>query len=93
MKEFPLCTGEPCLLRDTGFDSEFIAKLMLRAMSGEDLAGLVALKSPFVARDQCLDCICQVLRGWGPLRTVAEQERLIDAGRHSWRRNRRRCSP
>jgi len=90
MSEFPLCTGEPCLLRDTDFDSEFIASLLLRVMSGEDLTGLVALKPPFVARDQCLDCICQVLRGWGPLRTVAEQERLIEAGRQSWKRNRRR---
>ena len=90
MSEFPLCTGEPCMLRDRDFNSDFIARLLLRVMSGEDLADLVALKPPFVARDQCLDCIRQVLRGWGPLRTVAEQERMIEAGQRSWRRSRRR---
>ena len=90
MSEFPLCTGEPCLLRDTDVDSEFIAKLLLRRMSGKDLAGLVTLKPPFVARDQCLGCVLQVMRGFSPLRTVAEQKQLIEAGRRSWRRNRRR---
>ncbi len=90
MSEIPLCTEEPCLLRDIDFDSEFVAKLLLRLMSGENFADLVVLKPQSVARDQCLDCIRQVLRGWGPLQTVAEHERLIEAGRHSWRRHRRR---
>ena len=92
MSEFPLCTGEPCLLRDTDVDSKSIAKLVLRAMSGEDLADLVALKPPFVARDQCLGCVLRVMRGGGPLRTVAEQARLVEAGRRSYRRRRRRHS-
>ncbi len=90
MSEFPLCTGEPCLLRDRDFNSEFIARLLLRWMSGEDLTDLVALKPPFVARDQCLGCVLQVMRGFSPLRTVAQQKQLIEAGQRSWRRNRRR---
>ena len=90
MSGLPLCTGEPCLLRDSGVDSEFVAKLVLRAMSGQDLADLVASKPPFVARDQCLGCVLRVMSGRGPLRTVAEQGRSVEAGRRSYRRHRRR---
>ncbi len=91
MTAIALCTDDRCLLQDDGVGSVFIADLVLRVMSGEDVSELISSKPPFTRKDQCLECVLRVMRDRRPLRTVAEYEKLVDAGRWSHRRWRRRA--
>ena len=91
MTAIALCTDDRCLLRDDCVGSVFIADLVLRVMSGEDVSELISSKPSFTRKDQCLECVLRVMRDRRPLRTVAEYEKLVDAGRWSHRRWRRRA--
>ena len=91
MTAMALCVGEPCILREDGVDSNFIAKLVLRVMARDAaVKELVASRPAFVPKDQCLECALRVMSDQEPLMTVAAYQQSVEDSRRSRRRSRRR---
>ena len=87
---FPeVCTQPQCMLRDKGFDSEFSADLILRLLSGEDIAVAVPADRRIVGIEHCRRCVLSVLRDGRPLATAEELKELVESGQRSHRRYRR----
>ena len=74
------CTQTQCLLRDEAVGSRFIAELVVRLIAGGGLSDLVSSERIITPTDRCLECVVNVMRDRGPLRTIAELQKLIDAG-------------
>lgn len=82
---FESCTQPDCHLRDESVDPRSLAELIVRTLSGED----VAITSTIHPYERCIECTQRVLRGGKPLPTVNEMERSSKAGRLAYRRSRR----
>ncbi len=84
------CTQPQCLLRNEDVGPEFIADLIVRLMAGEDVdvSSEVSPKQIITYQERCKQCVLDVVREKGPLRTV-EELRRIEEGRRAHRRERR----
>jgi hypothetical protein len=60
------CTQPECLLLDKGVDCRFLAELVVRVLSGEDVSNVMAGKSPIHPHEHCMDCALRVMRGGEP---------------------------
>ena len=85
MPPFELCTQPECHLREEHVDRRSLTELIVRVLAGEE----VRVKSPIEPTSRCVDCVRRILRGGKPLPTVADAERIVEAGRWSNRRLRR----
>jgi len=85
-----VCTQDECVLRDERVDPRWVAKLLVRLASGEDVSGLVPETKRIEPKSRCIGCAIAVMAGRDPLPTRAEVEREIEAGHWSRRRRRRR---
>ena len=88
MPPLEACTQPKCLLRERKVDCRSLAELIVRVLAGEDVTEDV--KSPIQPHERCAGCVERVMGGGKPLPTVEEVERLLEAGRWSNRRSRRR---
>ena len=84
------CTQPECLLREEDVDCRSVAELMVRVLSGEDVPDVMAGKPSIHPYERCVDCVLRVTRGGKPLPSLEEVERLLEAGRSSHRRWKRR---
>lgn len=85
------CTQPQCLMRSEGMDPNFVADLIVRLMAGKDVdvARAVAPEQMITPHERCIQCVRDVMREKGPLPTIEERRRMIEAGRRSWQRARR----
>jgi hypothetical protein len=94
MTAMTLCAGEPCLLREDGVGSNFLARLLLRVLAGdESVQDLVTARPAFAPKEQCVECAMRVMRDGQPLLTIEAYQQSVEAGRRSrarWRRRRSR---
>ena len=95
MANLDLCTdaGGECLLRADGIGSDFVAKLLVRLMAGDDVSDVMRGRPPLALRPQCVECAHRVMRDQPPLQTVEQHAELVRAGRWSYRRRRRYNEP
>ena len=91
MSPFEKCTQPECLLREEDVDCRSLAELIVRVISGEDVSEVMRGKTPVYPYERCVGCALRVMRGREPLPTVEEVERLLEAGKWSHRRWRRRA--
>lgn len=89
-KGLEACTQPQCRLRDENLDPDFIADLIVRLMAGEDVdaANLISPEERITYYDRCRQCLLDVVRAKGPLKTV-EELRQFEEGRQANRRQRR----
>ena len=85
-----VCTQPWCPLRDRETGSAFIAELVIRIVSGEDVQDLLPSRT-IHRQDVCRECAERVMHGLPPLLTVAQRDRIVEAGPRSYRRHRRRA--
>ncbi len=91
MGNLDLCTdtnGE-CLLRTDEVGSEFVAKLLVRLMAGEDLSDVMHGRPHLTPRSRCVNCALRVMRDLAPLLTVEQWGEQVEGGRRTYRRQRR----
>ncbi len=91
MGNLDLCTdtnGE-CLLRTDEVGSEFVAKLLVRLMAGEDVSDVMHGRPQLTPRSQCVNCALRVMRDLAPLLTVEQWGEEVQRGRWSDRRQKR----
>jgi hypothetical protein len=60
------CAQPECLLWEEGVDCRFLADLVVRVLSGEDVSNVMAGKSPIHPHERCMDCALRVMRGGRP---------------------------
>jgi hypothetical protein len=84
---FEACTQPQCLLRSEGMGSEFLAELVVRLLSGEDLSGVVPPDRLITRKERCLRCVRSVMQDRGAFATAEELKR-IEAGKRASRRMR-----
>ena len=93
-KLIPVCTEPGCLVRENHVDSAFIADLVVRLLSGEDLSDVMMMGSVFhlpgrnpfyrIKRgDHCPGCVTGVMRGRPPLQLVDSVPRVMTQGEWS----------
>ena len=83
-----LCPGNPCLLREKGVGSKFIARMLLKFMAGDgDVEELIASGPDFTPKDQSLECALKVMSDRQPLMSVAAFDETV--GRATARRIRK----
>ena len=85
-----VCTQPWCPLRDKEAGSAFIAELVIRIVSGEDVHDVIPSNRTINRRDECRQCAERVMRDLTPLLTVAQRNRTAETGRWSYRRHRRK---
>ena len=92
MANLALCTdtGGECLLRAEEVGSDFVAKLLVRLMAGDDVSDVMRGRPLLTPRPQCVNCALRVMRDQPPLLTVEQYGDHVRAGRWSYRRQRRR---
>jgi hypothetical protein len=78
------------LLREDGVGANFIAKLVLAVMMGDEaVKELIGPRPTFAPTDQCLECTMRVMNDRKPLMTVEAYQQSVEDGRRSSRRRRR----
>jgi len=85
-----ICTQPDCVLRADAVDRRVLAEWIVRFLSGEDVAEVLAGKPAIQRFERCTECALRVLGGGRPLPTREEVERMLEAGQWSHRRHRRR---
>ena len=86
MGNLDLCTDTKCLLRADEVGSEFVARLLVRLMAGEDVSDVMHGRPHLTPRSQCVNCALRVMRDLAPLVTAEQLGRL----RRTYRKQRRR---
>ena len=78
------------LLRNPEVRSQSLATLLTRLGAREDLSDVLEGRPSLTREPQCVECALRVMRDLEPLPTVAEHEALVQSGKWSHRRERRR---
>jgi hypothetical protein len=86
----PTCVQPECLLKRSDVDTEYLADLLMRLLSGETAEHLVQESEMIENRPICGRCAVRVLRGGGAYKTRAEQDHLVELADRHRRRQRRR---
>jgi hypothetical protein len=84
------CTQPACVLQDPDVDKEYLAKVLVRMMAGEDPADIIAEEQRIRIGAFCEECTLRVLGGHRPFLTDDQRQRLVHLGHWTYQRNRRR---
>lgn len=84
-----VCTQPRCPLRDPGAGSAFLCEILVRLLAGEDIEEILHSERAIERQDACSECIERVMWDLKPLLTIAQRDRVVEAGRSHWRRRRR----
>ena len=87
-----VCTQPWCPLRDRDAGPAFIADLVVRMISGEDVHDVIPSNRTINRRDVCQGCAERVMGGLPPLLTVSQRDRILGEGHRSYVKGRRKGS-